>query len=88
VRLELELRLLAGATIDDAIATQSWIEKHVRAEHAVVGNILVRLQPSVPRTSRDAGATWAASMAPTTVPLVVANSRNMPTRISVISSRS
>jgi cation diffusion facilitator family transporter len=48
VRLELDLRLAEGATIDDAIATQSWIEEHVRAEHEMVDDVLVRLQPPAP----------------------------------------
>jgi len=48
VRLELDLRLAEGATIDDAIATQTWIEEHVRVEHEMVDDILVRLQPSLP----------------------------------------
>lgn len=47
VRLELDLRLVGGATIDEAIATQSWIEEHVRAEHEMVDDILVRLQSPV-----------------------------------------
>ena len=48
VRLELELRLAGGATIDEAITTQTWIEAHVRAEHEMVDDILVRLQASKP----------------------------------------
>jgi len=48
VRLELDLRLAQGATIGDAITTQTWIEEHVRAEHEMVDDILVRLRPSVP----------------------------------------
>jgi len=47
VRLELDLRLPEGATVADAIGTQAWIEEHVRAEHEMVDDILVRLQPSV-----------------------------------------
>jgi cation diffusion facilitator family transporter len=48
VRLELELRMAPGATVDDAVATQAWIEEHVRAEHEMVDDILIRLQRSVP----------------------------------------
>jgi cation diffusion facilitator family transporter len=48
VRLELELRMARGATVDDAVATQAWIEERVCAEHEVVDSILIRLQPSEP----------------------------------------
>lgn len=49
VRLELGLRLVDGATIDDVIRTQSWIEEHVRAEHEMVADIQVRLARPVPQ---------------------------------------
>ncbi len=39
------------------------------------------------RTSRNDGATAAARRAPPTAPLVVASSRNIPIRMSVIRSR-
>lgn len=48
VRLELELRMARGAAVDDAVATQAWIEEHVRAEHEMVDDILIRLHRSVP----------------------------------------
>ena len=47
VRLDLELRLAQAATIDDAIATQSWIGEQVRAQHEMVDDILVRFAPSL-----------------------------------------
>jgi cation diffusion facilitator family transporter len=47
VRLEFELRMAGAASVIDAIATQAWIEEHVRAEHEMVGDVLVRLAPSI-----------------------------------------
>lgn len=46
VRLEIELRMVGAASVDEAIAAQAWIEQQVRARYEMVGDVLVRLARS------------------------------------------